>query len=72
MRTNGKKKQNLVAKLRKTIQKIQDKNLEMLPAWQEENPNFCDMNTKENEEYIKISLHSLGDIENQENKMKKL
>ena len=60
------------SKIKKTIQKIQDKNLGMLPAWQEENPNFCDMNTKENEEYIKISLHSLGDIENQEKQDEKI
>ncbi len=60
------------SKIKKTIQKIQDKNLGMLPAWQEENPNFCDMNTKENEEYIKISLHSLGDMENQEKQDEKI
>lgn len=60
------------SKIKKTIQKIQDKNLRMLPAWQEENPNFCDMNTKENEEYIKISLHSLGDMDNQEKQDEKI
>ena len=32
----------------------------MLPAWQEENPNFAMMNTRENDEYINISLNSLG------------
>jgi len=48
------------SKLKETLNRIEEKNLEMLPAWQEENPNFANMNTRENDEYINISLNSLG------------
>ena len=48
------------SKLKETLNRIEEKNLEMLPAWQEENPNFAMMNTRENDEYINISLNSLG------------
>ena len=48
------------SKLKETLNRIEEKNLEMLPAWQEENPNFANMDTRENDEYINISLNSLG------------
>ena len=57
------------SKLKETLNRIEEKNLEMLPAWQEENPNFANMNTRENDEYINISLNSLGS-ENANEKLK--
>ena len=36
------------------------KNLNQLPKWQEENPQCTDINTKENEAYLQLSLAALG------------
>jgi hypothetical protein len=48
------------SKLRMAIQTVARKNLKTLPAWQEENPDFRKLDTKENNTFIKIALHSLG------------
>mgnify|MGYP001314051277 CR=1 FL=1 len=50
--------------IQRTLEKIQDKNLSLLPEWREKNPACMDMNSKESDEYIKISMHTLGDNEN--------
>jgi len=47
-------------KLRNVLKKIARKNLKMLPAWQEQNPDFRYLDTRENNEFIQISLNSLG------------
>jgi hypothetical protein len=47
-------------KLRNIVKKIARKNLKMLPAWQEQNPDFRYLDTPENNEFIQISLNSLG------------
>jgi len=47
-------------KLKHSLFKLEERNLEMLPIWQEENPDFNKMDTKENSDYINISLNSLG------------
>jgi|UniRef100_A0A6C0IN98 hypothetical protein len=47
-------------KLKTTIKALEDKNLRSITTWQEENPRYEIMNTKENAEYINISLNSLG------------
>jgi len=47
-------------KLRNVLKKIARKNLKMIPAWQEQNPDFRYLDTRENNEFIQISLNSLG------------
>ena len=61
-------------KLRNIVKKIARKNLKMLPEWQEQNPEFRYLDTPENNEFIQISLNSLGpesreEQENAENKI---
>ena len=48
------------AKLKMAIKQIAKKNLKTLPEWQRENPEFEHIDTKENEEFLQISLNSLG------------
>lgn len=47
-------------KLKNAIKQIARKNLRTLPKWQLENPDFVTLDTKENNEYLKIARHSLG------------
>lgn len=47
-------------KLKNAIKLIAKKNLKTLPKWQQENPDFITLDTKENDEYLKIALNSLG------------
>lgn len=47
-------------KLKTAIKQIARKNLRTLPKWQLENPDFVTLDTKENNEYLKIARHSLG------------
>lgn len=61
-------------KLRNVLKKIARKNLNMLPVWQAENPEYQYLDTEENQEFIRISLSSLGpesrdDQEKQEDKI---
>lgn len=60
--------------LKSTLHAIEKKNLELLPAWKEENPDFALMDSKENTDFIQISLHAMGpenqtEKERQENKI---
>jgi len=48
------------AKLKSAIKQIARKNLTTIPAWQEENPKCRTSDTKENEDFVKIALNSLG------------
>ena len=48
------------AKLKLAIQRVARKNLRTLPKWQEENPDFRILDTKENDDYLKIALNSMG------------
>jgi DNA polymerase elongation subunit (family B) len=57
---NWEKENNEKTKLRNVLKKIARKNLKMLPAWQEQNPDFRYLDTRENNEFIQISLNSLG------------
>jgi len=61
-------------KLRNIVKKIARKNLKMLPEWQEKNPEFRYLDTPENNEFIQISLNSLGpeSSEQQENAENKI
>jgi len=53
-------------KLRHLVSRIARKNLEQLPAWQQENPDYVTLDTPENNEFLKISLSSLGGYSNEE------
>jgi hypothetical protein len=48
------------SKLKNVIKHIAKKNLKTLPKWQQENPDFITLDTKENNDYLKIALNSLG------------
>jgi hypothetical protein len=57
------------SKLKKIVNQIAKKNLQQLPMWQAENPEYTKLDTPENQEYMKISLNSLGSYTpEQENK----
>jgi hypothetical protein len=47
-------------KLKRAVNIVAQKNLKQLPKWQEENPQCVDINTKENEAYLQLSLAALG------------
>lgn len=47
-------------KLKRAVNIVAQKNLNQLPKWQEENPQCVDINAKENEEYLHLSLAALG------------
>jgi len=47
-------------KLKNIVNRIARKNLEQLPAWQAENPDYVTLDTPENNEFMKISMSSLG------------
>lgn len=57
------KESNEKTTLKKAIKQIERKNIKLLPAWQEENPDFRILDTNANDEYVKISLSSLGEYE---------
>jgi hypothetical protein len=61
-------------KMRHVIKRIARKNLQQLPAWQAQNPDFIKLDTQENNDYLKISLNSLGscDPENEEKDLNKI
>ena len=47
-------------KLKKALKQVARKNLQMLPEWQEQNPDYQILDTPENQQYMQISLSSLG------------
>tara|TARA_Y100001970_G_C14174923_1_gene826391 strand:- start:518 stop:1483 length:966 start_codon:yes stop_codon:yes gene_type:complete len=62
------------SKLKATLHRIEEKNLDLIPKWQKENPNCEIMDSRENEEYINMTLSSLGpdnerEKDKQENKI---
>ena len=46
--------------LKQVVKKIARKNLQQLPAWQEQHPEFIKSDTPENNEFMEISLNALG------------
>lgn len=59
-------------KLRKVIEQVSRKNLKLLPEWQQQNPDFRYLDTPENQQFMKISLSSLGaEYEEEQAKMEK-
>lgn len=66
---NAWEKENDKSKFKKIVNQIARKNLQQIPVWQAQNPNYKTLNTPENEEFMKISLSSLGSYnEEDENK----
>jgi len=57
-------------KLRNVIKQLARKNLTMLPEWQEKNPDFKQLDTPENQQFMQISISSLGsEYEDEQEKM---
>jgi len=71
---NWNKEDEEKAKMKLAIQRIARKNLQTLPKWQQENPDFRILDTNENNDYLKIALNSLGGQteEDQEKYIKKI
>ena len=47
-------------KFKKVVKKVAQLNLNQFPKWQEKYPNCVKVNTKENDDFIKLSLAALG------------
>jgi hypothetical protein len=52
--------------LKQVVKKIARKNLQQLPAWQEQHPDFTKLDTSENTEYMQISINALGPYSKEE------
>ena len=60
------------SKLKKTIRAIENKNLRMIPKWQEENPKYNQMGSNESEEFMQLSITALGGNEEKGKQHKKI
>jgi len=60
------------SKMKKTIRNIENKNLKMLPRWQEENPEHADMESHKSDEFMKMSINALGGNNDKEVSEKKI
>lgn len=47
-------------KMKQALNQAIRKNLSLIPLWREEHPNYLKSNTQDNDDYVKISLNSLG------------
>lgn len=54
--------------LHQAVKKITVKNLKQLSEWEKENPEFSDLESKKNDEYMEISKSSLGGYDSEEDK----
>ena len=54
------KEENSKETLRKLVDKVANKNCKTMRKWTEENPNYTEMDTIENEEFMKLSNAILG------------
>jgi hypothetical protein len=59
-------------KLKKTIRTIENKNLKMLPKWQEENPEHRNLESKKSNEFMELSITALGGQEDKDKSEKKI
>ena len=59
-------------KLKKTIRDIENKNIRMIPKWQEENPECRIMDTRQADELMEISISALGGNEEKEKLEKRI
>jgi hypothetical protein len=48
------------SKMKQIVKIVANKNMRQLSAWQEENPDYKNVATPQNDEFVKISLSSLG------------
>jgi hypothetical protein len=53
-------------KFKKVVKKVAQLNLNQFPKWQAKNPDCIKVNTKENDEFIKLSLAALGSRNDEE------
>jgi hypothetical protein len=53
-------------KLKTALKQVARKNLQMLPEWQQQNPDYRILDTPENQQYMQISLNSLGAYSDEE------
>jgi hypothetical protein len=60
------------SKIKRTIRNIENKNLKMLPKWQEENPEYADMESQKSEEFMELSINALGGNNDKEVSEKKI
>jgi hypothetical protein len=56
------------ARLTQAVKRIASKNLQQIKYWQEENPEFEDLNSEKNDHYFQLSKSSLGGYDNEEDK----
>jgi hypothetical protein len=59
-------------KIKKTIRNIENKNLQMLPKWQEENPEHKNLESMKSNEFMELSITALGGEEDKEKSEKKI
>ena len=53
-------------KLKKTIRNIENKNLKMLPKWQDENPEHRNLESTKSNEFMELSIIALGGDEDKD------
>ena len=53
-------------KMKFAIKHVAHKNVMKIPEWQKENPEYCDAESKVNEEYLKIVSHAMGGFTEEE------
>ena len=53
-------------KLKKTIRNIENKNLKMLPKWQDENPDHRNLESNKSNEFMELSIIALGGDEDKD------
>ena len=66
------KDENDKQKIKKTIRNIENKNLQMIPKWQEENPDHTNMDSKKSNEFMELSITALGGEDDKEKSEKKI
>ena len=66
------KDENDKQKIKKTIRNIENKNLQMLPKWQEDNPEHTNMDSKKSNEFMELSITALGGEDEKEKSEKKI
>jgi hypothetical protein len=66
------KDENNKEKIKKTIRNIENKNLKMLPQWQEDNPDCMNMESKKSEEFMELSINALGGNDDKDVSEKKI
>jgi hypothetical protein len=54
------------SKLKHAVNKISNMNLRQLLKWQEENPEYEDLNSRKNDEYIHLSTQAIGNCSEEE------